>query len=172
MSYTTALVILPNAEQQEAINKIRSGKDKAFPRWMPHINLLYPFVPLEKFNETATTIKTVVTGFGSFTVDLDQVANFKNGKNMVTYHLRPSDSSKKDIVDLQKDIADAIKFNNKKQFNPHLTLGQCSKDDFDSEKQDAEQLGTVSFQVNKVYMIARSDTEDTPYQIVKEISIL
>jgi len=173
MSYTTALVILPDHDQQNEINKIRSKKDKAFPRWMPHINLLYPFVPLDEFNEAAQLIRDAVIGFGSFSVELDQIAHFKNGKNSVTYHLRPSESSKKDIVDLQKDISDALEFKNKKQFNPHLTLGQCSKNDFDSEKQEASSLlGTISFQVNKVYMIARSDTEDTPYLILKEISIM
>jgi hypothetical protein len=45
----SALCIIPPEDLWEPIQHIRRERDKAFPRWMPHINLLYPFYPEAAF---------------------------------------------------------------------------------------------------------------------------
>ena len=42
--YHTALCIIPPGNSCEQIQKIRKKHDAAFERWMPHINLAFPFV--------------------------------------------------------------------------------------------------------------------------------
>lgn len=48
---STALTLIISPTYHQKINEIRSKHDKAYPRWMPHINFMFPFVPLEQFPE-------------------------------------------------------------------------------------------------------------------------
>jgi hypothetical protein len=41
--FHTALIIAPPASLIEPIQKIRKEHDKAYDRWMPHVNLAFPF---------------------------------------------------------------------------------------------------------------------------------
>ena len=45
MHTSTALTFVLPDEVHDKINEIRSVSDKAYPRWMPHINFIFPFVP-------------------------------------------------------------------------------------------------------------------------------
>ena len=47
--YHTSLCVIPPKELWDEINKIRKNHDKAFDRWPPHINILFPFVEAELF---------------------------------------------------------------------------------------------------------------------------
>ena len=49
---TTALTLVIPIEFHNKINEIRSKYDRAYPRWMPHINFFFPFV-------TQTELKNV-----------------------------------------------------------------------------------------------------------------
>ena len=44
LRHTSAVVICPPSSQWGPIQEIRSFNDKSYARWMPHINLLYPFL--------------------------------------------------------------------------------------------------------------------------------
>jgi hypothetical protein len=44
-----AVVIIPPPEVWKPIQAIRRQHDRQFHRWMPHVNLLYPFYPPERF---------------------------------------------------------------------------------------------------------------------------
>jgi 2'-5' RNA ligase len=45
----SALVVFPPPSLTDAINQYRSGRDKAYPRWMPHATLQFPFVAPSRF---------------------------------------------------------------------------------------------------------------------------
>jgi hypothetical protein len=42
---TSAIIVSPPKETWGPIQDIRLKFDKAYKRWMPHINLIYPFFP-------------------------------------------------------------------------------------------------------------------------------
>ena len=44
-THQTALVLIPPESCWAPIQAIRKQHDRSFERWMPHINLLYGFVP-------------------------------------------------------------------------------------------------------------------------------
>ncbi len=52
---TSALALLPPTELCEQIENVRKAHDKAFERWPPHINLLFPFIP-EMYMEQAVPL--------------------------------------------------------------------------------------------------------------------
>jgi len=41
---TTSLTLIISKEFHKKINKIRQKYDDAFPRWMPHVNFIFPFI--------------------------------------------------------------------------------------------------------------------------------
>ena len=49
---TSALALVPSAEELgvafKCIQELRSTHDPAFKRWMPHINLIFPFIPYDE----------------------------------------------------------------------------------------------------------------------------
>src|SRR5215831_6667307 len=50
-THHTAVVAMPPPEVWEPIQAIRRQHDRNVHRWMPHITLLYPFMPREQFGE-------------------------------------------------------------------------------------------------------------------------
>jgi poly(A) polymerase len=50
-SHHSAVVIIPPEEVWEPIQALRRKYDRQIHRWMPHINLLYPFVAEQHFQE-------------------------------------------------------------------------------------------------------------------------
>lgn len=47
----TALIISPPQDKWDNIQEIRKVHDKAYQRWMPHINIAFPFVKPENFDQ-------------------------------------------------------------------------------------------------------------------------
>jgi len=51
--FHSALIIKPPETLWPQIQAIRKEKDKAYERWMPHVNMSFPFVEPETFKEAA-----------------------------------------------------------------------------------------------------------------------
>jgi hypothetical protein len=50
-THQTAVAVVPPREVWGPIQAIREKHDRQFRRWSPHINLLYPFYPPERFEQ-------------------------------------------------------------------------------------------------------------------------
>ena len=48
-THQTSVVAMPSDDICEPIQAIRREHDRQIHRWMPHINLLYPFYPRDQF---------------------------------------------------------------------------------------------------------------------------
>lgn len=126
MDTSTALTfVLPN-EVHDKINEIRSVSDKAYPRWMPHINFIFPFVPPTEFSSVAEKLKDLE--FSPFKVVFDSIGYFSQGKN-VTFHLKPNAESTKFLKEVFDKIRSRIPDVPVKhaEFTPHVTIAQCPK---------------------------------------------
>jgi len=58
---TSAIVVSPPPQAWEPIQDIRVKHDKAYSRWMPHINLIFPFVPGPSPSSIPATIFLLTT---------------------------------------------------------------------------------------------------------------
>ena len=54
--YKTGLVTIAQPAAWPPIRAIRAGHDRKLRRWMPHITLIYPFLPAGEFEAAATRL--------------------------------------------------------------------------------------------------------------------
>lgn len=128
MDTTTALAfVIKDSKSVDLINSIREKHDRAFKRWPPHVNFIFPFVPTSQFDTIRTKLEKL--NLQSFDVSFDTIGYFSQGKNC-TIHLKCSnESTEKNMANVFAQITKAcpeieIK---RAEFHPHLTLGQCKK---------------------------------------------
>ncbi|CAG8607126.1 5773_t:CDS:2, partial [Cetraspora pellucida] len=85
-SYKSAICIIPPKSQWTNIQSIRQKHDKHYKRWMPHINLIYPFIllqqqVLDKFN--SSDISTV-----SNALNISEGSSSEITDDMILQHLK------------------------------------------------------------------------------------
>lgn len=170
----TALTLIVPNEFTMAINSIRVKYDHACPRWMPHVNFMFPFVPPELFPDVKRRLENALANIDSFALTLDQLGFFKQKRN-VTFHLKTNDQSRLDnLFQVIRNTLPEVTVKHP-TFKAHMTLGKCRKRDFNKIKAEIEEtipLHLVAFQVNKIYIIERSHEDKTvPFHIVHEIPL-
>jgi 2'-5' RNA ligase len=168
---TTALTLVIPDEFVTKINEVRSKYDKAYVRWMPHINFIFPFVESSEFDNAEVAIKKELSNIKPFNLTLDEIGYFAQGKNL-TVHIKTKDDSdmKKLFVAVKKALPNVqIKHD---EFHPHLTIAQIPKQGSQKQIDQFEKwLGDgFTFKVNKVFILQRSKTDtDIPFHVEREI---
>lgn len=170
---TTALTLIVPEQFHERINNIRTKYDRAYPRWMPHVNYIFPFVPAEQFEDVKSRLTEALSSVSKFTLELTELGNFKQ-KGNVTFHLRPK--SQEGVERVFNAIRAALPEVPVKHptFQAHMTLGQCKGKDFKKTKSEVEtevDPSSIVFEVDCVYIIQRSKEDKTPFEIVHRIPL-
>ena len=178
MDTTTALTLVFPEIHWPAINAIRQEHDRAYPRWMPHINLLFPFIPQGGFDIAATKLEKALSGIGPITVNFDTVDSFAQRKQ-ATYHLKPSDPGQ--LPDLFAAVREALPEIEVKRasFAPHLTLGQCKKSESAARVEELQRWlcdtygpSGLSVTFGEVSIISRSKSDPAvPFTVVRTIAL-
>lgn len=170
---TTALtVVIPN-EYHAKLNVVRQQYDRAFERWMPHVNLLFPFVTTDHFDEIETVLTNALNGFGPITLQFRQIGSFTQGRN-VTFNLQLDHKSEgfAKLQQLYSVIRKSIPNVQAKhdELTPHLTLGQCTKKEFTQEFQQ-QLLNDTQFDctITEISFLSRGAT--TPMAINRSIKL-
>ena len=125
--HTSALCWVPSVEQQSSIQSLRALYDKQFDRWPPHVNVLYPFVPVDDFEDGAVALASAISALPPFEVVLRRLCHFNHGKKSVTAWLEPecSDSAWVTLQTLaQATFPHCTDQTNRGPFVAHLTIGQ------------------------------------------------
>ncbi|MEQ8997642.1 MAG: poly(A) polymerase [Coleofasciculus sp. B1-GNL1-01] len=164
--YRSAVVVIPSADVLPAIQAIRHRYDRRFHRWMPHINLLYGFVPEEYFEEAAQAIALALAQWQPFEITLTSFEAFKH-RSSCTAWLRPVAQPPDALHQLQAVLqqlflqCDEQSQKSAAGFTPHLSVGQ-----FPTAQEAKTQLPSwhpVSFLVNSVALISRRG--DEPFEV-------
>jgi len=168
---TTAVVVIPPESMWDGIQAIRQKYDKAYERWMPHINLSFPFVPEEQFPDAVSKLEKA---FGKqtqhFTVTLNKFDFFKHSKSC-TLFLDPVTDPAGGLHNVQKILEEEFPNCNNQStkspsgFHPHLTLGQWPTPAETCRVMDEFQLNwkTLQFVCTHIAIICRTHT--TPFQV-------
>lgn len=171
----TALCLIPPENVWQQIQSIRSVHDKAYPRWMPHINLVYPFVPESEFANIKAQLETMVNAKNpfEFTFDKTCIDYFKQKGSECTFHLRPKVN--KDVVELQQIIENLLPnhLKSSRAFQAHLTLGQATTSRISDVLVEIKaNWKTIQFTVDRVCMISRENDPNDLFSIKNQILLV
>ncbi|KAF2657831.1 hypothetical protein K491DRAFT_676952 [Lophiostoma macrostomum CBS 122681] len=131
-SFDTALCIIPPPDQSRAMDQLRSLYDKAYGKWPPHVNVIYPFVTPELLTEAKNRIEARIARGkldGSHDVFLNQAGSFSH-RNSHTVFLQ---SSSTQCLDALRSMALEALGQTPSTYNFHLTIGQ-SEDQHESSR--------------------------------------
>jgi len=131
--------------------------DRAYPRWPPHINFIFPFVPEDQFDAVFRSLTDA--DFEPQSLKFDSIGYFSQGKN-ATFHLKPDARSTKILENVFAEIRKVLPDIPLKhaQFTPHVTLAQTPKKDLHATLSMLESwLGTgISVVFNEISILKRS----------------
>ena len=169
--YTAACVIIPPREKWAPIQAIRTKYDRHVHRWMPHINLLYPFLEMSKFSaDQQERFRDACQHFPSFEIQLAEFKFFSHRYNNHTIWLSPEprdqvSALQKEVLKVVPECNDVNRF--KGGYTPHLSVGQVKgrtklKKLLTRFQSDWEPL---SFNVGEIYIISREDQKSSKFSI-------
>ena len=135
-----AIALLLHPALWSIVDSVRSKHDKAYGRWPPHINLIWPAPNVNttlSLNALVTCLNDALIATGkvpSIATDstglcvYPSIGTFSGGNTHLAIHNDAKDeqyiASAKWLYALQTAIATRIKITQKKPFSAHLTLGQ------------------------------------------------
>jgi 2'-5' RNA ligase len=127
-THETAVVLIPPRACWNPIQAIRERFDRHIHRWMPHITLLYPFVPRQAFDAAEARLTQALEGMDPFELRLAEFRFFLHGKGSYTLWLAPEPRDR--LKHLQSALTRAMpEFDDVTRypegFTPHLSVGQA-----------------------------------------------
>jgi 2'-5' RNA ligase len=167
-THKSAVAIIPQDEIWEPIQNIRKAYDKNFDRWMPHINILYPFYPQKEFSLKTNHITQITDGIAPFKIQLNSFNYFIHTQKKITIWLSPEPLSKlqalqNSLQGIFPECYELSKF--KKGFTPHLSVGEVG-----SEKEAIQIISElektwipIDFHCKQIHIIER--LKNTPFRI-------
>lgn len=173
-SHRTALVFIPPAEVWPSIQALRRAHDRQFPRWMPHVTLLYPFAPREELGEHLPALEAACAGLSPFEARLATFHFFAHRAGTSTVWLAPE--PREDFARLQAALeAAAPEYAHTSRFaggfTPHLSVGQSGS--AEAAAALVAQLGAawtpLTLRVAEVCLIAREG--NGPFEVVRTLAL-
>ncbi len=142
-THRTALCVVPPRSVWAPIQNIRKSNDPAFERWMPHINLAFPF--LEPSDWPGADFFAEVP---QFQVRLHRTSKFIHSTTQTIY-LQPDPQSAGHLKRLRARLLAYCGKPAEPDWTPHLTLARLPKG------QSVEFSGTVEFRVRCLYGLVK-----------------
>lgn len=173
-SVLTAVAVLPPEEAWEPIQAIRRVHDRKFARWMPHVNLLYPFLPPERLDGAIPELEQACAGAAAFETMLAEFRHFIHPTGTATMWLAPEPADP--WIHLREALAAAAPDSNDTTarfpggFVPHLSVGQAP-DAADARRTIASlriAWKPLRFRVESVALLRRDPTG--PFGVVRQFA--
>lgn len=175
-THQTAVVIIPPNAVWQPIQEIRRQYDRHYRRWMPHINLLYPFLPQEAFPELQPSFQNVCTNFPAFELTLSTIRFFRHRRGNYTLWLQPEPPEplirlQQKLLDIVPECADVSRHTG--GYTPHLSIGQAAGKEALQQLLDelSPSWKPLAFSVDCIYFIRRDNPPNDIFQIAQRISL-
>ncbi|KAF1839782.1 hypothetical protein BDW02DRAFT_10529 [Decorospora gaudefroyi] len=163
-SYDTALCIIPPISHCTHIDQLRELYDKAYGRWPPHINLIYPFVAPESLPQAQHQIREYLAQHVGPTetvdVDLSQAGCFKQKSKYTVFLGESRISSTSPLQSLRTKSVEALGQGGAPS-TLHLTIGQSQDNTVFSREfllAKARHLPVLQFRVGTLAILLRKRT--------------
>jgi len=169
----TAAVLIPPQDLWEPIQAIRREHDPNVRRWMPHISLLYPFVPEESLAQAAALLGTACAAMVGFTVRLCEFGCFVHNERTATLWLRPDppDPARRlhaELLGVLPWCDDTTRYEG--GFTPHLSVGRWRPESAPQAMAElARHWRPMAWRVDRVCLIARPPDDSGPFTVRHEL---
>ncbi|KAK3988557.1 2'-5' RNA ligase superfamily-domain-containing protein [Cladorrhinum sp. PSN332] len=166
-SHDTALAILPPPHLWPRIDHLRSLYDKAYLKWPPHINLLYPFIPPSSLDSLPT-----LPSQSSFNLTLDIPSVFEHKHSNTIYLTSSSAEQQEKVKELRRNVLKALgaQDGGGQQFKMHLTAAQSDDSASAAHKYLVEKVGNIprfSWPVEELCILKRERNQDSGENVMK-----
>ena len=156
---------------------IRQKHDSKIGSWMPHITLIYPFLPKSRFGPSAKELVSACKFVEPFDIELAQFEQFGRAKGHYTLWRAPDpDEPIKDlhaalcpiVHEDAQDLDHAIW-----HFKPHLSVGQARGMGNTVKLIEELQAGwtPIRFRVDSVHLIWRNDWPDDVFRVDRTLPL-
>ncbi|KAJ9451161.1 hypothetical protein DIPPA_00420 [Diplonema papillatum] len=172
VSFKAALIVMPPVELWPAIQAIRSQYDPAYARWMPHINIAWPFATPAHHSQAAEALQVAFANVAPFEMHLNSLSSFPNNSSVVFLKPTASDGSAHHaLVEIRKLVVETLPVcHSDIEFQPHLTVAKLSKAEVAAKKVQQLAWQPMSFTVSELYCISRPD-DVTPFTITEVVPL-
>ncbi|KAL5356073.1 hypothetical protein BJX96DRAFT_142286 [Aspergillus floccosus] len=166
-SYETALCVLPPSHLVRDVDRLRAPYDKAYGRWAPHINLVYPFVAPESLSQAVTIVQSTLArrSHHAIPLRLDRSDFFAHRRSSTIYLTDSGSAGSQALTQLRGEILDAFDHLSHGPGPLHLTIGQSEAED-DSQRQflvdKAGLLPAIEWEVAELVILIRDRSQGLP----------
>lgn len=163
----SAVVLIPPEALWEPIQAIRRVHDLHVDRWMPHVTLLFPFLPAERFAQAEPDLDAACRALPAFRVKLARFEYFA-GPKTAWLEPEPAESVRRLQSALQArfpEFDDVARFPG--GFRPHLSVGQ-GPPNLPGRLQAT--WSPLEFEAREVALIRRDGPED-PFRVDRTFSL-
>jgi 2'-5' RNA ligase len=173
-THTTALVIVPPEECWPPIQALRERYDPLARRWMPHITLVYPFLPRPAWGAALPRIAAACASVAPFSITLGGAGEFAQRGGRVVVWLAPEPAAP--LVALYTALAAALPpdpTQHGRLFTPHLTVGRSD----DAAQREAVRLAVratwmpLTFTASEVALLWRNEPPDDVFRVGERVAL-
>jgi RNA 2',3'-cyclic 3'-phosphodiesterase len=175
-THKTALVDIPPGSAWAPIRSIRAEHDRKVRRWMPHITLVYPFLPAGEFERVVGRLGPACKALRSFELRLARFDTFRHHCDSHTAWLKPE--PEEPLIALQCAVWSACWEGEAPRptwgrFRPHLSVGQARGRPAMLRLLDALRRSwqPVAFLVEGVSLIRREDPPDDVFRVAHRVPL-
>ena len=174
-SHASAVVLIPPTCRWNLIQTIRRVHDRNVRRWMPHVTLLYPFLPFKHYsNQILDLLSDACKTLDAFDVTFRMFRSFKHQKSSYTLWLDPEPNHGFD--ELQAALQGRFPGYSDVRahrggFTPHLSVGQVRGETAHGEILQKLQDGwsPLTFRADRISLIWRLGPPDDVFRVHREI---
>jgi hypothetical protein len=173
-SHDTALCIIPPKHLWPTFDGLRSLYDKAYEKWPPHLNLVYPFVRVENISEAASLIASQIqhVSLHAIQVRLNAVDIFPHKHDNTIFIYDNDEERASHIQQLRNAALEALGHTSPTNHRMHLTIGQSQHMNSSPHKFLLDKAGLLpeaEWTVNKLYILTRErmQIDGNPFSQVK-----
>lgn len=159
-SVLTAVAVVPPEDVWAPIQAIRQRYDRRFARWMPHITMIFPFVPRPQLEDAVRKLEGACEGVAPFDVTLGEFRYFEHPTGSATVWLAPEPAEPLKalhgrLLTVFPQYDDQLRPAG--EFVPHLSVGQARSWDEAAELAEQFQGGwrPLTFRVEHVSVLVR-----------------
>jgi 2'-5' RNA ligase len=174
-THESAIVLIPPPEVWEPIQAIRRVHDRQVRRWMPHVTLLYPFLPRAALTGALPDAEQALSAVAPFELRLARFEVFSHRGGTFTLWLAPE--PKDALAAVQAALVDRFpecdatgRFAG--GFTPHLSVGQARGEaELAALRREVEGWRALAFTARAVSVIVRERPPRDVFKTFAEVPL-